>query len=664
MRRADLLTAAAITGLLAVLAISTFFTFIFGQGAQQREQVADHALALSDAYKRVNADVNSEESLNRKYRLEPGPLIARSHASAAAMFAKDIETVVTLSSPAGAAEAKKLVVENAAFLAATREMFAAADARDSTRATVLDHAFVDPAFRDIAGTVAARAAESDATAARALDDLYQMHHDVMHAAVFFMVLRALCIGALLFSIAAYRRRISDTYRAEIHALRKMVAIDALTKIGNHRSFKEDIEREVALADRYGGTLTLAVLDVDEFKVINDERGHVRGDAVLVALAELLRNGRAGDTAYRIGGDEFALILPQTSSADAHQMLERVRIASSTVLEGGTVSIGHASHEPEGGDAEELQNRADAALYISKRSGRNGVSAYDSSSEGTWLLSTARVRKMHELLASGEINIAFQPIWDIETKRILAYEALARPPAEFGFVGPQDAFDVAERIGCAHELDALCREAALARAADLPKGALLFLNASPQTLDRNLDIASLQEAVTAVGLRPERVVIEITERSIAHVDAVVATAGALGRAGFLLALDDTGAGHSGLELLSRVRFDFVKIDREIILKGMSDRNARGVVAAIVSFARVAGAYVIAEGIEDTAMLDFVDSAGPASSPAGRGICGAQGYLLCRPSETFPKAAEVRAVVALLREHITEEAARPAEIAIAV
>ena len=661
MRRIDLLTGAATLSLSAVLVLSTVFAFYAASATQRAADVADEALALSDSYQRAQDDVFLEESLGRKYRVEPGPLVARSHAQAAALFVTDLESVTVLSSSTRAAEVKRLLEEHRAYLAATRKMFAAVDAHDTARAIVLDHAVVNPAFSHIASVVSAHAAEQLKAAVRALDVLDRTQRDVVRDAIGFSLLGLLCLGAFLFALSAYRRRISETHRAEIRALEEAVSIDALTKIGNHRSFKEDIKREVALATRHGGSLTLAMLDVDEFKLINDESGHERGDAALVALATLLRSGRAGDRPYRIGGDEFALILPQTSGAEAHHLLERLRIASSRALEGGTISIGHASLGWPDGNAETLQNQADAALYISKRGGRNGVSEYDSSFEGTWLLSTARVQNMRALLSAGIMNTAFQPIWDLESRRIIGYEALARPPTQFGFAGPQDAFDLAERIGRGYELGKLCHAAALSQAADLPSDALLFLNVSPQTLDRNLDIASLRTAVTAAGLRPERIVIEMTERSVAHIDAVIEGAIALQRAGFRLALDDTGARHAGLEILSRVRFDFVKIDREIILKGMSDRNARGVVAAIMSFARVTGAYVIAEGIEDTAMLDFIDAAGRASERTGRGIGGAQGYLLLRPSETFPRPTEVRDVQALLSEHITEEPARESAVA---
>jgi EAL domain-containing protein (putative c-di-GMP-specific phosphodiesterase class I) len=276
--------------------------------------------------------------------------------------------------------------------------------------------------------------------------------------------------------------------------------------------------------------------------------------------------------------------------------------------------------------------------------------FDASMAGMWLLSPKKIHSLRQLIEAGSMQIVFQPIWDVQEGTVLAYEALARPDSQYGFNGPQEAFDLAERIGRAHELDTVCREAALASAGDLPAGALLFINVSPQSLDHDrLDPLRLQEIVRAAGLAPERVVIEITERSITQVDAVIEAARELQRHGFRLALDDTGAGNSGLEILGRLTFDFIKIDREVIVKALSDKNARGVLAGIVAIALATDAYVIAEGIENLEMLDFVCR--PAIHEV-RGVRGVQGYLLRRPNQTFPDPDEDESIKAMLKQFALE------------
>jgi len=179
------------------------------------------------------------------------------------------------------------------------------------------------------------------------------------------------------------------------------------------------------------------------------------------------------------------------------------------------------------------------------------------------------------------------------------------------------------------MDDLCRRAILSKAERLPDGALLFLNVAPQALDGvHLAGDSLARLVRAAGLEPERVVIEVTERFTGKVDRVVAEATRLRELGFKIALDDVGAGNSGLAMLRDLEVDFVKIDREVVSRAITDASSRAVFLSVTGFARQTGAYVIAEGIEDSGMLEFVRDPDPSQTAAAPAN-GAQGYLLGRP-----------------------------------
>jgi EAL domain-containing protein (putative c-di-GMP-specific phosphodiesterase class I) len=225
-----------------------------------------------------------------------------------------------------------------------------------------------------------------------------------------------------------------------------------------------------------------------------------------------------------------------------------------------------------------------------------------------------------------LTVAFQPIWDLTTGTVLAFEALTRPAADYGFAGPQEMFDIAEQIGRAPELDAICVRAILARAADLPADALLFLNLTPQTLVHDLLTgATLLEAVVSAGLTPSRVVLEITERSIVQIEEVVQKVKFLRLMGFRVALDDAGAGNAGLEMLSQLSVDFVKIDRAVVSHALTERAAYSVLTGIVTIARESQMLVVAEGIEKPEMLEMVKQLK---------VQCAQGYLLGRPSEMIP------------------------------
>jgi EAL domain-containing protein (putative c-di-GMP-specific phosphodiesterase class I) len=349
----------------------------------------------------------------------------------------------------------------------------------------------------------------------------------------------------------------------------------------------------------------------------------------VGIAERLRSTRRDDRSYRIGGDEFALILVETRPETARALLERLQTEIRDSGLGPTVSIGYVDLT---GDQlhEECFELADAALYEAKRLGRNQTACFADISGTASVFSPRKADAVRTMIARGLVSTAFQPIWDTQSAQPLGFEALARPLPELGFKGPQEAFDIAQRIRQLPELDIVCTRKALETAANLPAGAVLFLNYSPASLSHaGFDPQALVALVRAAGFRPEQIVIELTERSIDEPAAVVKSVAALAALGVRIALDDTGSGHAGLEILSKIRFDFVKIDRLLIVDAMVNREARGVLAGIMAIARASGSYVIAEGIETGEMLDFVNAAHLPSRERPPGVRGVQGYLLGRP-----------------------------------
>jgi EAL domain-containing protein (putative c-di-GMP-specific phosphodiesterase class I) len=319
-----------------------------------------------------------------------------------------------------------------------------------------------------------------------------------------------------------------------------------------------------------------------------------------------------------------------SREEASAALERLRESAQNELFGTTISVGFAGSTGVL-DAEALIRHADAALYVCKLRGRNVVVNFDAARQFGDIPQQMNVAAVNRLIAEREVTIAFQPIWDLARGAVLGFEALARPDMKSGLSGPQEAFDIAAKIRRTHDLDRVCRSAAIRAAVDLPGDALLFLNVAPESLVRgDLDPRLVSEELAAAAFPIDRVVLEITERYAGPSAPVIDAALELQRAGFRVALDDTGAGNAGLEYLSRMKFDFIKIDRSIVAKAADDVAARGVVTAIVSLAKTTGAYVIAEGIEDRRMLDAV-----------RPIDGAQGYFLGRPgSIDAPSTAGAR------------------------
>ena len=442
----------------------------------------------------------------------------------------------------------------------------------------------------------------------------------------------LLVLALVLAIHAFGRREARN-QAELHRLRTAALTDSLTGLGNHRAFVEELRRQVARAARHNEELALAVLDVDEFKDINDTWGHARGDAVLVEVAGLLNlYSRQEDYAFRIGGDEFAMILPHSDDRTALAAMERLRQAVARALKDGpTLSIGVTSARNAEGDEGVLRQQADSALYEAKLKGRNAAVLFVPSDGARPVFPAAKIAGLRRLLADGAVNAVFQPIWGLTDGNLIAHEALARIPEEYEIDGPQLAFDIAERIGKSAELDSLCRAAIVSSARSLPEDGLLFVNVSPYTLTHAAFSAdALAEEFAAAGFEPGRVVLEITERSTVSVAIIEFAVEKLREAGFRMALDDVGAGNAGLEMLRRVPVDYVKIDHDVLVSALENTMARAAVMAIAAFAAQAGTLVVAEGIENEPMLELVRwIASGGDDPATSMVFAVQGYLLGHP-----------------------------------
>jgi diguanylate cyclase (GGDEF)-like protein len=496
-------------------------------------------------------------------------------------------------------------------------------------------------------------------------------HDV-RMVLLLVGLLALFGGGAVFYLLGGRALLRDHRRALERATR-----DGLTDLPNQRAFQDELPQAVASAMRYQDSLALVALDVDDFKFINDRHGHPHGDAVLRRVAEVLREARPGDRPYRVGGDEFALLLVHTDSDGARTLARRLHRGFAEA--GIEVSLGVSSlragslSSPAGGReapvtgrdfpaagrdspaagreslaarrqssaaalADTLRSEADAALYEAKRQGGNRCAHFEDIRERVVVTSTAQKEAVRALIDEGGLETVFQPIWDFSAGTLLGVEALMRPDPRYGLSGAAEAFDVAEQLGRVHQLDVRCFESALRCAPELPDGVLLFINLSPRTLD--LDAASsdwVRRAVEGAGLSPARVVIEVTERFGGRTAAVVKCLQRLRREGFQTALDNVGTGNSGLEMLRKVDAEYVKLDPSIVIAAPTDPSARAVLLAMATFARQTGSFVIAEGVEDEDTLRFLRSIDVADLHLDTIIQGGQGSELGSAAAVMPRVS---------------------------
>jgi len=450
----------------------------------------------------------------------------------------------------------------------------------------------------------------------------------------------LAIVLLSVTILFGRREARTT--AENAQLRRLSTTDALTQLGNRRGFEEATKRLTKVPA--GTEISLVMMDLDEFKVVNDTFGHAHGDVVLVSFARLLSEiAPPGASRFRVGGDEFALLLHGHDGAAAMEVAQRLRRSAEAELGFGvTLTSGVATLSASDRDESLLVQKADAALYKGKMLGRNVTVLYDETGNATPVFAAAKSHAVRLLLDEGRIEPVFQPIWDMQANRLLGYEGLSRPDPAYGLSGPQEAFDIAEQFGHAADLDRLCRNHLLAAVNELPENVRVFLNLSPYSLThQSFSAEALGLEVEAAGVEKSRVVFEITEKSHVATDAIAVAVRAIRAEGMAVALDDVGSGNNGLEMLRCVQFDYVKVDRAVIVAATEDGLGRAALMAILAFASESGAIVVAEGVEDAAMFSTVRTIAAQTALKGKPglIHGVQGYMFGMPLPAAQSAREL-------------------------
>jgi diguanylate cyclase (GGDEF)-like protein len=405
--------------------------------------------------------------------------------------------------------------------------------------------------------------------------------------------------------------------------------DPLTGLANHRAFHECLIGELARARRDAASVSLVSIDLDNFKQVNDRHGHPYGDEVLRSVGRRLRGAiRTGDLAARTGGEEFALILPGTDPGVALEVAERARAAIAEVAVRElrlSCSAGVACSPDDADDASGLCQRADGALYWAKRTGKHRTRRFDPKHVTVGDLPERRAQVERILADPAAIAPVFQPVVALSTGRVVGFEALTRFPTIDR--AAEASFAEADACGLGPELEAAAIRAALDPLGRPPE-AHLALNVSPSAL--------LTEQIdAALPLDLTDLVIEITEHEeIAASEELLEKLGSLRKRGARIAIDDTGAGYSGLKQLMGIRPDIVKLDRGLI-DGIHDDPARmALVESFVRFSESVGATVCAEGIES---LDDLAAVADLDVPWG------QGFALAPPGEDWPGVAPVAAQV---------------------
>ncbi|SDY78015.1 diguanylate cyclase (GGDEF) domain-containing protein [Geodermatophilus africanus] len=420
--------------------------------------------------------------------------------------------------------------------------------------------------------------------------------------------------------------------------------DPLTGLANRTLLLETTAR--MLAQRSGPTSVL-FLDLDDFKDVNDSRGHAAGDELLTTVSErLVGCVRSVDQVARLGGDEFAVVVAG-SAQTAAEVGERLlgALVDPVVVDGRPVhvrvSIGVADSTTAGDrSADTLLRNADLAMYLAKSSGKNRVVVY---AEGMELAAQSKAELITDLdsaVAAGQLAVHYQPTVELAEGATTGYEALLRwqHPTR-GLVPPLEFIPLAEESGAIVEIGRWVLTEATAQAARWSRGAGrpidIAVNLSARQLIDDDVVATVRGTLAASGLPAAQLTLEVTESVlIEDVEAVVDSLRALRGLGVRIAIDDFGTGYSSLSYLRRLPADVVKIDRSFVQDLGSGGRSTTLVASIIELARSLDLEVVAEGVETEEQHAVL----------GRLACShAQGYLFGRPrpaaAQAFPAQVEV-------------------------
>jgi diguanylate cyclase (GGDEF)-like protein/PAS domain S-box-containing protein len=418
--------------------------------------------------------------------------------------------------------------------------------------------------------------------------------------------------------------------------------DELTGLLSRAGMLQEVDR--VLAGQPEARLTVAFIDLDRFKLVNDSLGHGVGDRLLSEFARRLA-ALAGpaDPVARFGGDEFVVVLVNRSAEEARRFAQKVIEASREPVEVGarllvTVSVGLATATGSA-DLHILLREADAALYRAKDTGRERAVWFD---EQMHVESVRRVGIESDLRHApdrDELFVDYQPAFDLRVERICHVEALVRwrHPAR-GLVSPQEFIPVAEETGLIHRIGELVLARAVEQAgrwAHLPE-LRVWVNVSPQQLADREFPARLAAQLDRAGLPTHRLGIEVTESALADWSRAGKVLERIRELGVAIAVDDFGTGYSSLARLSEFPVDVIKVDKSFV-HDLGTPRGEALVAGIVTLARAIGAHVIAEGVETLPQLTALSALG---------VDSASGYLLARPSApehlplTIPAEASFR------------------------
>ena len=407
--------------------------------------------------------------------------------------------------------------------------------------------------------------------------------------------------------------------------------DPLTNLPNRALLFEYAPHVLGGARRMRESVAFMFIDLDRFKPINDIHGHETGDEVLRQVAQrFVDNVREEDMAFRLGGDEFLILLPRIKDVSVASELAlhildilhrpyRVGHLELTL----SASLGISLYPSDGKEIDALINHADAAMYHAKQLGRNGYQFYapemSEKTEGQSVIE----QQLRQAIAYNEFELFYQPVVNVVSGEVMSLEALIRWPGKSA--GPSRFVPIAEASGLIGPVgewvfSEACRQYLRWKDEGLP-GVPIAVNVSSVQFKRKGLVDYLVKTLAAYGLESAAIQVELTETALMDdIDHAVRVLGLLKELGIRISLDDFGTGYSSLSYLSRLPLDKIKIDQSFVQQIRTDTAGRAITDAIIALGRTLGLEIVAEGIESEEVLAYLRR---------QGCHQAQGFHICRP-----------------------------------
>jgi diguanylate cyclase (GGDEF)-like protein len=681
---------ASLGGRFASLAMAAVLLFLasFSVGivvaSKFAENKEEHATQLSNLYQEARYEVGAEESLERKYRLEPSPAVLAKYQDAANTLVEKLKAVKNLE-PSEAANVDKILALHESYLKSISRMFAAVDAGDPRRVLAIDSGEVDPSFGEIDQLVNAAADQRQGEAEQRRADFTRVQNLVLVATPIIFIIGLALIYTFWSALRTYQNRV-DQAQAEFLAVqadqdvqRRMVDIleqrvrertaelsqtntqlqvelgerkfaeqklvytslhDPLTNLPNRVLFMDRLQHAMERAKRHkDNRFGVCFLDLDRFKVINDSLGHNIGDLLLIESAHRLTAClRDEDTVARLGGDEFVILLEDVQDPiNVGRVMDRIQhdLTLPYALEGHkifvSVSMGIVLSGAEYKRTDDILRDADIAMYRAKGLGRGRYEMFNSAMLVSAMTRLELEADLRKALEHQEFIIHYQPILELENGRIVGFEALVRwqHPTRL-LVSPAEFIPMAEETGLIVSighwvLTEACRQ--------IRQWQVQFPANPPLTINVNLSarqcaqtdlVQQIARVLQESGVDARDLKLELTESVVVeNADSTSVMLSELRAMGVQVQIDDFGTGYSSLGYLQRLPIDTLKIDRTFVSRIGNDGSGSDIVRTILALAHDLGKKVVAEGIETDEQLSTL-----ISMECEYG----QGYLFSRPMDS--------------------------------